>query len=142
MSLQKISLFLLRISLGWLFLYAGITKLLDPAWSAAGYIGGAQTFVSFYTWLGSASILPFVNMLNMWGLTLIGLSLIIGLWVRWGALAGMLIMLLYYFPILAFPYVGEHSFIVDDHIIYLFGLAVLATFHAGRVWGIDARLGK
>lgn len=45
---QKISLFLLRISIGWLMFYAGITKVLNPEWSAAGYLKGAKTFVVFY----------------------------------------------------------------------------------------------
>jgi len=44
---QKISLLLLRLSLGWLFFYAGITKILDPSWTSAGYIKGAKLFPQF-----------------------------------------------------------------------------------------------
>ncbi|MEK7098213.1 MAG: hypothetical protein AAB906_05185, partial [Patescibacteria group bacterium] len=55
---QKISLFLLRISLGWLFFWAGITKVLNPTWSAAGYLQGAKTFADFYQWLATPSLLP------------------------------------------------------------------------------------
>ena len=44
----KLLLFLLRVSLGWLFLYAGLTKLLDPTWTSEGYLTGAKAFTGFY----------------------------------------------------------------------------------------------
>lgn len=136
---QKISLFLLRIALGGLYFYAGITKVLDPKWSAAGYLKGAKTFPVFYHWLLQPNILPLVNFVNEWGLTLLGISLLIGIWVRFSTLGGVVLMLLYYLPILTFPLVGEHSYIVDEHIVYIFALLILSAFRAGRVWGLDSR---
>ena len=38
----------LRVVMGWLFFYAGITKVLDPAWSAAGYITNAKSLTVLY----------------------------------------------------------------------------------------------
>ncbi|HEY4509788.1 MAG TPA: DoxX family protein [Candidatus Paceibacterota bacterium] len=134
---QKIFLFLLRVSMGWLFFYAGITKVLDPAWSAAGYLKGAQTFTEFYQWLASPQLLPLTNFLNEWGLTLIGAALILGVFVRLSAVLGAAMMILYYFPVLNFPNVGEHSFIVDEHIIYALALFVVGAFHSGRLWGLE-----
>lgn len=136
---QKISLFLLRISMGWLFFYAGVTKILNPEWSAAGYLKGAKSFVWFYQWLLSPSILPAVDFLNEWGLTLLGISLILGIAVRLSSLLGTLLMLLYYFVILDFPYPNPHSFLIEEHIIYTLVLPVLATFRAGRTWGLEER---
>lgn len=133
----KIAVLLLRLSLGWLFFYAGITKVLNPDWSAVGYLAGAKTFVSFYHWLATPAVLPFVDFLNEWGLTLLGVSLLVGLLVRSSALAGAGLMLLYYFA-LPFPYPSEHSFLVDEHIIYALALALLWTLHAGKFWGLDA----
>ena len=43
-SFQKFFLFLLRVTVGWMFFYAGITKVLNPQWSAEGYIKGANAF--------------------------------------------------------------------------------------------------
>ena len=134
---SKISLFLLRITLGWMFLYAGITKILDPGWSAGGYLKGAKTFSEFYQWLSQPGIVPLVNFINEWGLTLLGISLILGVFVRLSSILGAVMMLLYYFPILTFPFVGEHSFIVDEHIIYASALLFLAALGAGRVWGLE-----
>ena len=134
---QKISLFLLRVSLGWLMLYSGINALTTPGWSAAGYLKGAKTFVVFYQWLLQPNILPITNFMNEWALTLLGVSLILGVFVRFSAPLGAILMLLYYFPILAFPYPNAHAFIVDEHIIYAFALLLLAAVGAGRVWGLE-----
>lgn len=139
-QLQKISLFILRLSLGWMFFYAGITKVLNPEWSAAGYLKGAKMLTGFYGWLASPAMLPFTNFVNEWGLTLLGLSLIFGLFVRLSSGAGILLMLLYYFPILQFPYPNPHAFIVDEHIIYVAGLLVLLALRAGKVWGLDEKV--
>ncbi|MDP3785346.1 MAG: DoxX family protein [bacterium] len=134
---QKVSLFLLRISLGWMFFWAGITKVLDPAWSAEGYLNGAKMFIGFYQWLISPNILPIVNFVNEWGLTLLGISLILGIGVRLSSILGAALMALYYFPILDFPYPNQHSFLVDEHIIYALVLLLFANLRAGRVLGLE-----
>lgn len=134
---QKVTLFLLRIGTGWLMIYAGLTKVFNPAWSAEGYLRGAETFSGFYGWLASPGILPVMNFVNEWALTLLGVSLILGVFVRLSSILGAVLMLLYYFPVLEFPKIPPHSFIVDDHIIDALVLLVLAAFRAGRVWGLE-----
>lgn len=133
---QKISLFLLRIATGWMMLYAGATKIMDSNWSAAGYLEGSKMFPSFFHWLLQPSILPTVNFVNEWGLTLLGVSLILGIGVRLSSILGALLMLLYYLPILDFPYPNVHSYIVDEHIIYIFVLLFFAAIRAGHSWGL------
>ncbi len=133
---------LLRISIGWLFFYAGITKVLDSSWSSAGYLKSAQTFTGLYNWLASKEIIGVIDFLNEWGLTLLGVALIIGAFVRLSSLLGALLMLLYYFPVLSFPHVGTHSYIVDEHIIYILVLLLLYFAQAGKTWGIDSYLSK
>ena len=54
------------------------------------------------------------------------------------ALLGALLMLLYY-AVLPFPKPNVHSYIVDEHLIYIFALLVLAAANAGRIWGLDAK---
>ncbi|MDO8676918.1 MAG: DoxX family protein [Candidatus Azambacteria bacterium] len=125
---KKISLFLLRISLGVLFFWAGYTKLIDPQWSAAGYIAGSKSFIGFYNWLLQPEILPVINFLNEWGLTLIGIALILGIFVRLASFFGIIIMILYYLPI--FP--SAHG-LVDEHIIYSAVFLVLMAFGAGEI---------
>ena len=134
---QRISLFILRIVTGWFYFYAGITKVLNPKFSAAGYIKGSTRFVDLYQWFLSPQVLPVIDFMVKWGLTFLGLSLIFGLFVRLSSYLGMLLMFLFYLPVLNFPLVGAHSYIVDEHIIYIFGLFALASFRAGHVWGLE-----
>ena len=123
--------------MGWLMFYAGVTKALDPSWSASGYLSNAKTFPAFYQWLLQPDVLPVVNFVNEWGLTLLGVSLILGIAVRLSSLLGALLMMLYYFPVLDFPYPNPHSYLVDEHIIYALVLILFAGLGAGRVWGLE-----
>ncbi len=134
---QNVSLVLLRIATGWMMFYAGITKIIDLAWSAEGYLKAAKTFPDFFQWFLQPAVLPFTNFINEWGLTLLGVSLILGIMVRASSLLGAALMLLYYFPVLEFPYAGPHSYIVDEHVIYFCVLLVLASMRAGRIFGLD-----
>ena len=137
MNFQKISLFLLRVAMGWMMLYSGITKIINPKWSAVGYLRGAKTFTGFFEWFLQPNILPITNFVNEWGLTLLGVSLILGIGVRLSSVLGAVLMMLYYFPILDFPYPNPHSYIVDEHIVYALVLLVFAALRAGRVWGLE-----
>ncbi|OGM98825.1 MAG: hypothetical protein A2915_01590 [Candidatus Yanofskybacteria bacterium RIFCSPLOWO2_01_FULL_41_34] len=134
----KVAVFLSRISLGVLFFYAGITKVLNPSWSATEYLNSAKTFPGLFQWFASAGNLGWVNFVNEWGLTLVGVALIIGLLVKLASVGGVLLMILYYLPVLSFPYAGEHSFLVDEHIIYITTFLVLFASNAGTVWGLDS----
>ncbi len=138
----KVTALLLRLTLGTMFFATGFVKVLDPLWSAAGYLKHAQTFAAFYGWLGSAQNAGWVSSLNAWGLTLIGLSLLVGALVRWSSVCGAAMMLLYYFPILTFPYVGRGTFLFDEHIIFSLVFVLLFTVRAGEYFGLDSLLKK
>ncbi len=133
----RVMLVLLRVALGSLFLYSGLSKVLDPSWSADFYLNNAQTFPAVFQWLAQASVLPLVNFMNMWGQLLLGVSLILGAFVRLSSTLGVLLMLLYYIPILRFPYVGQHALIVDEHVIYGLVLLFFYAVDAGKVLGLD-----
>lgn len=134
---QRLALAALRLGMGWLFLYAGVTKVINPAWSAEGYLRGAKTLPGLFAWFASPDVLPLTNFLNEWGLTLVGLALILGLFVRFASVAGITLMALYYLSTLDFPYPNPHSYLVDEHVIYAFAFFVLASFRAGRVYGLE-----
>lgn len=137
MEFSKFSIFPLRLAMGWMMFYAGITKILDPNWSAAGYLKGAKTFTAFYQWLAQSGTIPLVNFVNEWGLTLLGISLILGIGVRLSSVLGAVLMMLYYFPVLQFPHPNAHAFIVDEHIIYVLVLVFFAATRAGRSYGLE-----
>lgn len=139
---SRITILILRLSLGWVMFYAGITKVVDPDWSAAGYLEDPAMLSAFFEWLASPTMLPWVNQLNQWGLTFIGAALILGVLVRWASGAGILVMILYWLPILNFPYAGGHSFIIDDHIIYALVFVLLIVTNAGTFVGLDRWIQK
>lgn len=134
---SKITLLLLRLGMGWLMFNAGFVKVLDPEWSAAGYLENAQTFPSFFAWFAQPEILPFTDFVNEWALTLLGISLILGIFVRLSTKLGAVLMLLYYFPVLEFPLIKPYYLLVDEHIIYAIVLLVIGALHAGRDGGLD-----
>ncbi len=134
-------LFLLRLAMGWLFFYAGVDKILNPEWTAAGYALGAKSFTSFYQWVALPANIGWINFVNEWGLTLLGISLILGIGVRLSSVLGAVLMFSYYLPILQFPYVG-HGYIVDQHIIFILVLIFFATIRAGRHYGLEEWFGR
>lgn len=132
-----ISLLVLRLATGWLMFYAGIIKILNPAWTAKGYLMSAKTFPALYQWFALSQNIGWVNFLNEWGLTILGICLLLGIFVRLASVFGAALMLLYYFPVLQFPYIGQHSFLVDEHIIYALVLLFFAAVGAGRQWSLS-----
>ncbi|MEK7608027.1 MAG: DoxX family protein [Patescibacteria group bacterium] len=136
---QRIWLVCLRVTMGWMFFYAGITKVLDPKWTSEGYLKSAKFLTGFYAWLASSTMLPIVDFVNEWGLTLLGVALILGIAVKPVSRLGALLMILYYLP-LGFPYPNAHAYIVDEHIIYAAALLLLGALQAGRIWGLEGKL--
>ena len=111
---MKTIITIIRVSIGWHFLYEGCIKLFTEEWSAASYLNNTHGFLAgFYHWLAVSPVrLGIVDFLNIWGLILIGLALFIGLCVRWSSLLGTLLLALYYFayPPFGFSlYAGEGS---------------------------------
>ena len=127
--------FFLRISLGWLLLYSGSEKL-TSSFSATGYLSHLNgSFAPLFTPLAGN---PIVDLLVIWGELLIGISLVLGVFVRFASFWGIVMMLLFYFS--GYPY--EHSFIVNNHVIYAFVFVYLMFSNAGNFWGFDKTLEK
>lgn len=138
MNIKDLSLVLLRVGLGVLFFYAGWTKVTaSEPWTAAGYLkGAAGPLAETFKGLAANST---IDMLVMMGLTLGGLALILGIFTRLAAIGLAALMALIYLS--HFPPAAPNWY-VDDHIIYIAGLAVVAAFGAGRVWGLGKWAGK
>jgi thiosulfate dehydrogenase [quinone] large subunit len=142
---QMATVVALRVLIGWHFLYEGLSKLTTPGWSATGFLLQSRgPFAEVFRWMAAdPERLAIVNQLNMWGLTLIGLGLILGCFTRLASAAGILVILLYYLcnP----PFVGyfysiptEGSYlIVNKNLVELAALAVVLVTGSGRAVGLD-----
>jgi len=142
---QLIGLVILRILIGWHFLYEGISKLVNPYWSSAAYLLDSKWIFSSLAEriVANPTLLGFTDSVNMWGLTIIGLSLILGFMSRYGAIAGLVFVLLYY--VFAPPFIGlEYSkpgegsyIIVNKNLIEACALYVLYLFPTSQLIGFD-----
>lgn len=142
---QTITLTMLRIAIGWHFLNEGLVKVLDPGWSAFSYLNGAVgPFASLFKGLATNSnILEVINILNQWGLVLVGLGLMLGLFTRWACLGGIVLLVLYYLANPPFIGLGNTSMmegnylIVNKNLIEIFALWVVFQFPGSKIFGID-----
>ena len=96
---MKLLITIIRIAIGWHFLYEGCIKFFAEKWSAESYLNNSQSFLAgFYHWLAATpERLAVVDFCNIWGLIAIGLTLFLGLFVRWAALGGALLLTAYFF---------------------------------------------
>ena len=139
------SLAILRIIIGWHFLYEGLIKIMDPSWTAKPFLEGSRWIFGdmFRMMAASDSMMKLIDMANSIGLTLIGIALIMGLLTRLASWFGAILLLIYY---LAYPPFGNYSFgtpaeglylIVNKNIIEIFALILLALTQSGQFFGLD-----
>ena len=146
------SLVVLRVVMGWTLLQGGLTKLVtyldanpENNWTAAGFLANAipegNPFTGFFAGMAGS---PIIDVLVMWGLTLTGLGLILGAFVRWNAFWGAVMMLFFWAASLEGGLMAglplAHGWVVDDHIVYAALLFGLGAFGAGRILGLDRYL--
>jgi thiosulfate dehydrogenase (quinone) large subunit len=148
-------IFVLRIILGWGFLFAGMDKVLQltgKPFSAAGFLshatGGtwpgaaADTVVNptHGLWVGiagNAGAVGLINFLVQFGEIAIGLALILGIATRFAGIMGAIMTGLFY--------VASWDFgngIVNEQLLFAVLAGYLAYVSAGRYWGLDAVLAE
>ena len=142
---QMTTIVVLRVLIGWHFLYEGLSKLTTPGWSASGYLLQSRgPFAALFRGMAAnPGVLGVVNQLNMWGLTAIGLGLILGCFTRLASASGLLVILLFYLcnpPFAGYFYSipTEGSYlVVNKNLVEAAALAVILTTGSGRAAGLD-----
>jgi len=134
----------LRISLGWIFLWAFIDKVFGLGFATAAdkaWLGGSSPtfgFLKFATKGPLAGLFqaiagnPVVDWLFMMGLLGIGVALVLGVAMRIASVSGVVLMLLMYAA--AMP--PEHNPLVDEHIIYALLFLWLGMIPSHQQWGL------
>lgn len=134
MKIQKIVWLKLRFAMSFIFLWAFFDKLLGLGFATktenAWINGGSPTtgFLAhavkgpFASLFNSLSGIALVDWLFMLGLLFVGVTLLINKYVTWGAISGIIMLVLMWLALL-FP---ENNPLIDDHIIYALILALLA----------------
>lgn len=134
---QLVALVILRMMIGWHLLYEGISKLNDPFWTAAGYLSQTEGFLqTFSLWiLSNEEILRIVDLLNQWGLIILGICLILGLFSRLSAIMATVLLIFYY---LCAPEMGSgENLYINKLLIEAMALLVIYVFPTGHLVGLD-----
>jgi uncharacterized membrane protein YphA (DoxX/SURF4 family) len=143
--LQRGLLTLLRIAIGWHFLYEGHAKFFSGSWTSAGYLEASRWILGdTFRWMAShPAVITLVDAVNIGGQILIGLLLVTGTLTRAASLAAIALLLLYYLanpPLvgvgLAVPADG-HYLVVDRNLIELLTLAFFAALPVTFLPGVD-----
>lgn len=137
---------LLRISLGWIFLWSFFDKLLGlgfttpegKAWvdgvsPTKGFLMNASKgpFQEFFHWIAGNVMIDWLFMI---GLLLVGLALMLGIGIRIASWSGALLLFFIYATVLP----PEHNPLFDEHIIYIFVLIGFPLMPAGDTLGFGA----
>jgi thiosulfate dehydrogenase [quinone] large subunit len=110
---------------------------------SGGFMKGIFSYIA-----DNHTLLNISDAANAWGLTLIGLALMLGLFARYASLAGIFLLLLYYLSHPAFPGIdymfpsdGSY-FIINKTLVELFAMLVIFAFPSSGQFGIERFIHK
>jgi uncharacterized membrane protein YphA (DoxX/SURF4 family) len=147
---QQFVLVLLRFSIGWHFFYQGLGKLQAAHWTSESYLRSATGPAGelFHKMADYGMWLKFADQGTMWGLLVLGVLLMVGLFTRTATVLSMGLLLLFY---AAQPPLPIHGFsvrtpdgtelYVNKVMIEMMALLVSLAFDTGRISGLDMLLG-
>lgn len=126
---------LLRLLMGWIFLWAGFDKAVN-GFTAEGFLLHATSgpLDSWFVDLGgSATALSLIDPLVTYGQIAMGLALVLGVATRLTLVFAAIMMFLFYLA--QFP--PEHDLFVDYYLVYIAVYLMLGALGAGRILGVD-----
>jgi uncharacterized membrane protein YphA (DoxX/SURF4 family) len=144
-GIKLYALALLRIVIGWHFLFEGVTKLFTPSWSSADYLLLSNWIFKgvFHTIAENPGLLAIADFTVTWGLILIGIFLFVGLFDRIVSIAGMILLALFWLanpPLtgldFGLPHEGNYL-IIDKNLVEMAGLFILFLFPTGKLMGLS-----
>lgn len=141
---ESIFLALLRISIGFLFLWAFFDKLFGLSFSTTpdkSWLNGVSPTYGFLKMGTHGPFKPLfeslagnqvVDILFMTGLLFIGIAFTLGIMRKLSTLSASILLILMYLAL--FP--PANNPLIDEHIIYIFVVQLLLQLHSGNVWGL------
>ena len=141
----RLILISLRILVGGHLFFQGMIKLVSPTWTSQSYL---ENSYGIFQWIsGHSGLLKIIDILNIWGLILVGMALVIGFYERAAAICGIILLGLYYlahppFSMLTYNLTAEgQSFLVNATLLEIVALILLVILPTGQYFGL-ARLSK
>jgi thiosulfate dehydrogenase [quinone] large subunit len=155
---HQMALVLLRTLVGWHFLYEGLVKVVWPAWtragvplgrfSSAGYLRSSTgPFADAFRAFADASWLPWLDGVLAWGLVLVGLGLMLGLFTQIACAGALTLLALFYLSWLPTRGVYEpgtegNYLLVNKNLVEAAAVFVVLVFRTGRIAGLDLLLAR
>ena len=142
MKLNESSIFLLRLTISYIWLKAGISKLLDPNFinnfpkTLTSFAQGSP--FDFYSSIITTNFLPNSSIFaqfTIWGEILTGIAFLIGFPMLFSVLTGIFMNINYFFVATSCP----SQFL---SILMVVAQFVAYTHNAGNFWGLEKRLRK
>jgi uncharacterized membrane protein YphA (DoxX/SURF4 family) len=138
------ALTLLRVAIGWHFLFEGLSKLFTPGWTSADFLLLSNWIFSgmFHGIANNPGLLGIADFAVIWGLILIGLALFLGIFDRLASAAGMLLITFFWLanpPLTGLDFGVPHEgnyLLVDKNMVEFFALLILALFPTGIYLGL------
>ena len=131
---------MLRMAVGWHFLYEGLWKFTQASLSAVDYLRLSRWIgAPLFQWIAeNPAVLKACDQLTMWGLVLIGLGLMSGVLARAAAVAGALMLAFFYVAQPPFLTVGgaHHFLLFDYNILEMIALAAVVCFPGAGLWEV------
>ncbi len=143
---QQFLLVSLRFIVGWHLFYQGLGKFWAVGWTAKGFLGAATgPFASqFHALAENPTLLWMADTGTVWGLMVIGLLLMFGLFTRTAAGLGFLLLLLFFLAAPPTPYLGftvpspeGYELYVNKTLIESLVLLLILAFPTGQIAGLD-----
>jgi thiosulfate dehydrogenase [quinone] large subunit len=142
---QQIVLVVLRVALGWHLFLQGYGKFIAHSWTSKGYLAGATGPLA--AWFRGMAESPWwvtvSDQVTIWGLMVLGMLLVLGLFSRLAALAGAALLSSFYLAAPPIPYgmlapgIDGHEWYVNKLLLEVLALVVVAVFPTGRLAGLD-----
>ncbi len=145
---EKFLLFFLRITLGWMFLWAFLDKTwglerntpkgeawIDGVSPTEGFLLHATQGSLFAEIFQSMSGLPWVDWLFMFSLASIGIALILGVMTRLAGVGGALLSLLIFLAVMP----AETNPLITYHVVFIFAFLLLSVTPCGDWFGLGKK---
>ncbi len=142
------SLVILRMLIGWHFLYEGIIKLYNPEWTSYGYLASAQgPLKQVFLAMTDPSVIIWVDALNVAALIIVGLTFTLGFFEKKGAIVAIGLLAMYYLAHPPFPWLPElntegNYWFVNKNLIELAACLVIYNLPTGDYFGLNRMFTK
>lgn len=139
----KGSVVVLRILIGWHFLYEGIIKLYNPEWTSFGYLASAQgPLKQVFLAMTNEAIINWIDSLNVVALIVVGLTFILGVFEKKGAIVGIGLLAIYYLAHPPFPWLDQintegNYWFVNKNLIELAACLVIYNLPTADYFGLN-----